>query len=449
MTSFYCYIDKAHYDLPKYLYPHARYKADPEKNAGKWRFRDTKSGAPKNLKNYIKGAPELIGAAEAIAMVNELYKKYHPELINVRPVVIHKGSLLAQFNKYKTQYKGINNVNWGCVDSACMRFCDHIGDVPLISIDKKMLQEAFDTLTPHTQRNMFTCMSHFFTEWLFDRDYVPQILDNPFVAHGRWTLKKGDTGTTKTNRLRILKSEMRSLIVQAMVDNEQWLVDALKISFLTGLRCADLMNAKWEGNYRSGENSQIGFTISKSSKLNSSDNDVILIFNQKSHPEVMDIIRKRYLNRGVELRGANSRQGEQLIESSKFVFYRKPQLVPKTLPKGKEQICQIFPSHYSKTFGKLRLKCPDIAARMEKEDGYICLHEVRSLFARISIAKKIHPTDIKEALAHKRMETLENHYADTIPIYPKCLVTLADLEGGEINNRFNDFDELEEAIGKE
>jgi hypothetical protein len=147
------------------------------------------------------------------------------------------------------------------------------------------------------------------------------------------------------------------------------------------------------------------------------------------------------------------KQEDAVHETADYVFYRRPERLPKQIPSGKDQFTQLTPNYYSRMFKTMRDQCPDIIERSKKEKGYICLHEVRSLFARLSAVKGFELDDIKDALAHQRKGkgALENNYLDGILIKPVCMVTLDDLAGGEIDEKRHRISDrqLEEAIGAE
>ncbi len=456
-SKFYCHIDKKEVELPKYLYPHAKHKSNPEQYAGRWRFRTVAGGTATDLKNFITGIDGDIGVTEATEIVQELYKEYWPDLLNEqsRAVTAARGSLLRQFDKYAQHYPSNTKKNWKDISSACRRFCIAVGDDPIHKLTKQQLQEALYTLKPNSQKKLKTCMTMFFQEHVFEYDLCPQITSNPFVRGSRWSLKFTPLENAKTKRLRMLKKDIRSMIAKAEEDGEQWLVDSLKISFLLGIRCDDVVNMKWE-DYRP-KSQEIIISIHKSINTMGNKKGVRFKITKESHPEVMQILRDRYMKRGVMIREARTRYGVEVepavIESAKYVIYRKPDLVPKTIPEGKEQYTQINRQYYSRRFSNYRYKCPDIAERMEAEEGYICLHEVRSLFARIAQVKfgREALEDIREALAHQQKgQTMEKHYMDnSLAFTPLNLVKLEDMYGKEIDENYHDFGELDEAIGED
>lgn len=452
-NTFYCHIDNAEYTLPKYLYPHAKYKKNPEQYAGKWRFRSEAGGTALDIRNYIQDAPELIGCSEAIAMVQQLYIKYWPALAGVKPTVIPADSLLAEFNKYQKRYAGRTLANWSDIKSGCERLCEAVGATPINQITKAQLQDANHTLKPNTQKKIVRCMRAFFVDHLFDRDLVPQVSDNPFNEGGRWSIKRTPIEEAKTDRIRIHKADLRAMINAAHKDQEEWLVDALKISFLLGIRCADVVGLRWD-NYRAKEE-VLAIFVGKSINKKGAAAGFRLIISKQSHPEVMKIIKRRYKNRTVMIKEPRTRYGKVIeaarYEISQFVIYRKPERLQAKVADGKEQHVQISRHYYSKQFKHYRDTCPVVVQRMEQEGGYICLHEVRSLFARIARAKKYPLDTVREALAHtsKDKGALEDHYMDGVNIEPECMVQLADLQGNEIDETFHDFGELDEAIGQE
>ncbi len=455
--SFYCNIDNISAEIPKHFYPHARYKSDPQKYAGKWRFKAPDAKSSTDIHNFVEGAPEKIGIETLKQMSTELYHKYYPDmLIDDSKVRIDRGSLLYQFNKFKQRYDGNTLTNWNDIESACMRYCEAVGNIPLNKLDQYALQEAFDYFAPNTQKKMRACMAKFFAKHLFKFDLTPKITDNPFRDDGRCSLEFKSISDAKTNRLRMKISEVRSMIAKAQENNEQWLVDALKVSFLTGLRCADVMNLKWADYDRSTD--ELVITIGKSEGMNKDNNSNIrLLISGDSHPEVMRIIKKRAINRKVELIPEKTyygvKQEDAVHETADYVFYRRPERLPKKIPAKKEQYTQLTSNYYSRMFKVMRDQCSDIVDRCNKENGYICLHEVRSLFARLSAVKGFELDDIKDALAHQRKGkgALENHYLDGILIKPLCMVTLDDLAGGEIDEKRHRISDrqLEEAIGAE
>ena len=455
--TFFCHIDNVSAEVPKHFYPHARYKADPVRYAGKWRFKAPNAKSSTDISNFIDCAPEQIGIQTLIQMSKQLYHKHYPDmLIDDSAVRIDRGSLLYQFNKFKTRYEGNTLRNWNDIESACTRYCEAVGNIPLNKLDQYALQEAFDYFQPNTQKKMRACMAKFFAKHLFKFDLIPKITDNPFREDGRCSLEFKAISDAKTNRLRIKIKEVRSMIAKAQESNEQWLVDALKISFLTGLRCADVMNLKWADYDRKTD--ELVITIGKSEGMNKNNNSNIrLLISGESHPEVMRIVKKRALNRKVELIPEKTyygvKQEDAVHETADYVFYRRPERLPRYIPNGKDQYTQLTSNYYSRMFKTMRDQCPDIVQRSIKEKGYVCLHEVRSLFARLSAVKGFELDDIKDALAHQRKGkgALENNYLDGILIKPVCMVTLDDLAGGEIDEKRHRINEreLEEAIGAE
>ena len=441
--AFYCLIDKKTYELPKYLYPHARHKSDPEKYAGLWRFRTEAGGSATALSNHVNGCPERVGAAEATEMVMGLYAKYHPHLImyeKQQKVSVVTDNLLYQFKEWLELYDDKDAKSWPEVETNCLKMLEQLKDIELCEIRQHQLQKAYMKLAAHPQRKIKKVMRRFFKH-ILKNDYMPQMVDNPFIPDGKWSLDRKSEKSAETNRLRILKSEVRALIKWSQKNNHAWMADALKISFLLGLRCEDVVQLKWS-TYRplTGE---LLIEIGKSKHL--AKNCIRLIICERTHPEAMQIIKRRFNNRNVVLTPEKTRYGKvvapPVIEKSDYIFYRRPTLLRASVSKSKTQYTQITNKYYSKRVSEARKAIPAIVEREAKENGYVCLHEIRSLFSRIAAAKKYENNTIRDALAHQSTNkgALENAYLDGTNITPQCLVTLADLEGGEIDDLFQDF----------
>ena len=460
--SFFCTIDNATAEIPKHFYPHARYKSDPSKYAGKWRFKAPNAKSSTDINNFIDRAPDKIGVLTLIEISKELYHKHYPDmLIDDSKIRIDRGSLLYQFNKFKPRYEGNESQNWTDVESACMRFCEAVGNIPLNQLDYYALQESFDYFKPNTQKKMKACMSKFFKSHLFKFDLVPKITDNPFIVDTRCSLEYASIKKATTHRERMLFMDLREIMAQANKNDEtRWAVDALKISFLTGLRCADVVGLRWEDYDKKLD--EIIITINKSFKASEEKNKHIrLLLTAESHPEVMRIIKRRALSRRVliheEKTYYNVKQKDAVYEVSDYVFNRRPKYIHDYIPGSKTQHTQITANFYSRTFKELSDQCPNINKRQKKKQDYkggvTTLHEIRSLFARTSAVKGFSMPDIKDCLAHQRegRGPLENAYLNGILIKPLLMVTLADLNGGEIDEKKHKIKdlEIEQMVGTE
>ena len=441
--AFYCHIDKKSYELPKYLYPHARHNSDPEKYAGLWRFREKAGASPKSLSNYINGCPDRVGTEEAINMVKILYTDYHPHLLmqeDTKVLTVIENNLLYQFEVWLDMYDKKGAKNWSEVEKSCKQMLELVADIELKNIKQHHLQKAYNALPPNPQVKVVKAMSAFFG-YILKNDYMPQMTDNPFVKDGKWSLQRKSLESAKTNRLRVLKSEVRAMIEWAEKNNQEWLSDALQISFLLGLRCSDVVMLNWR-TYRPNTEKLL-IEVGKSKHL--AKHAIRLVISAETHPEVMAIIKRRYENRDVVLTPEKVRYGKivapPVIEKSDWIFYRRPVFLPKEIPEGKSQFTQINAKYYSKQVRLAREGIPAIVEREKAENGYICLHEIRSLFARIAAAKGYDNNTIRDALAHqsKTKGALEGHYLDGTNITPQCLVTMADLQGAEIDDLFHDF----------
>lgn len=452
-TQYFCPIENKLYELPANCVPSQHYSIEnPEKSHGVMRYKHPKQGR-KHVKNFVEDVlPKKLTGSEMVELgkqLNQQFYGYEKNKAEAMSEIVSKSSLHGLAIEWRNSdikksrhkyYDGDNKPKSNFYNTAhVLPWATNLSSTPIHKLTVDQMEVEFHKLTPSVQENTRASFAHFIR--YLRRQNLLRHIDNPFISGSENEIKSQKHSKL---RKRLTKAHLRAIRLAASSKHE-WLVDCIDLCFLLGLRRQDLVSASFDSEHFDYKKGVIKIHVQKSENLRNDEKEVLLVFNRNDHPEAFKIIDRRYKNRALKLVNGEGKRNE-LTEISNYLIYRKPNVVPTKIPEGKTQITQITPDYVSKIFGQLRDSVLDIHSYAKQSQHRPTFHEIRSLHARVSMAKGASHSQVQENLAHSR-KVVTDTYLDYIQVYPKHVIELSDMQGAEVT-RMN-FDDSSEKLAGE
>ena len=397
--------------LAPYLYPH-------HTNPKQWRYMSPHTNSVVNIFNFLDTPKQPLTVHDANDIAHALNQKYGREEEN--KLTGRNSSLVAYAEKFikheidRRKEANKHTTNKFKVEQNYVRkFAQHLGHYRTDLINTQIISDWWHNKgefcgdkyhkTAHSQHNQKRIL-FLFIAYLINQQAI-KLPANPFNHHGDAPLQY-----TKANdkyRRRLTLEQFVKIKQLAQADGCLWLVNAMDLSLMTGMRKSDVINLQWDKHF---VDNKIRIAFQKSVAQLGETRAVHIRINLKEHEGVREVINRAMQTRNSTIKRINTVQNRKKVKKREdlaafHVIHNADNYM--TLAGGRTHYSQITKDQLSRKFAYYRDQLPELAELDDKAKP--TFHEIRALYVHINKKRGVDIETIQKNVGHQTSKMTEGY----------------------------------------